>query len=612
MCGFCCYYGKGLVLDELRKGTENIAYRGPDDTNYLLDEDNNIFIGFNRLSIIDDKGGKQPMISPCKKYILVFNGEIYNSPQIRNALKSKSVQFKTKNSDTEVILQAYIYWGEKFVNKLDGMFSICIFDLNKNKCFISRDMFGEKPLYYFIDRDRFIVASQINSITPFLRDVKLNKDSIKQYFILNFVPSPNTIYKNIFKVKKSELLEINLHNLKVKYSTYYRIEKKDFNLKNENEIINHLDYLLDKSVKSRMLTDSSLGILLSGGVDSTLISLYAKKYNDSIISFTADIEDKEYNESLKAAKVSNFLGIKNYKVKINSKNYQKNLLEVFSLMDEPLGAPSLLPTYMVSKLASKKVKSVLGGDGGDEIFGGYEQFKYVNIFENLKFLHTKTNLLNFFHNIIKFFPKSNKNLSFDFKFSRFLRGYSSKEFLRNTLFLSSLDIDDLEQLFNEQIIPEDLFKDIHMSHNENKDLNNTDKTTLYYLNYYLPDLVCSRADRGGMINSLEIRSPLINKDIIEFIFSLEEKHKYNLFDTKPLLKKVLKNKLAGKKLDISKAGLTIPIQDWITKDSFKSLNSNNYFKNDKYFEDLIHNHFNKKNEYRNFIFSKLSLDNLNL
>ena len=612
MCGFCCYYGKGLVLDELRKGTENIAYRGPDDTNYLLDEDNNIFIGFNRLSIIDDKGGKQPMISPCKKYILVFNGEIYNSPQIRNVLKSKSVQFKTKNSDTEVILQAYIYWGEKFVNKLDGMFSICIFDLNKNKCFISRDMFGEKPLYYFIDRDRFIVASQINSITPFLRDVKLNKDSIKQYFILNFVPSPNTIYKNIFKVKKSELLEINLHNLKVKYSTYYRIEKKDFNLKNENEIINHLDYLLDKSVKSRMLTDSSLGILLSGGVDSTLISLYAKKYNDSIISFTADIEDKEYNESLKAAKVSNFLGIKNYKVKINSKNYQKNLLEVFSLMDEPLGAPSLLPTYMVSKLASKKVKSVLGGDGGDEIFGGYEQFKYVNIFENLKFLHTKTNLLNFFHNIIKFFPKSNKNLSFDFKFSRFLRGYSSKEFLRNTLFLSSLDIDDLEQLFNEQIIPEDLFKDIHMSHNENKDLNNTDKTTLYYLNYYLPDLVCSRADRGGMINSLEIRSPLINKDIIEFIFSLEEKHKYNLFDTKPLLKKVLKNKLAGKKLDISKAGLTIPIQDWITKDSFKSLNSNNYFKNDKYFEDLIHNHFNKKNEYRNFIFSKLSLDNLNL
>ena len=596
MCGFVISVGINSRQNVINS-TNAIKYRGPDETNFYFDEHNKIYIGHNRLTILDDKYGKQPYFSKDKKLILLFNGEIYNYKTLRQNLQKLNVKFYSENSDTEVLLKGYEYYGTEIFNKIDGAFACTILDFKKNIVILGRDKFGEKPIFYSINNRELVISSDLSSFNYFNNIKKdQNKKSLKKYFIFSFVPAPNTIYKDIHKVKNAHYNLINLSDFSTKIIKYY-----DFGINQNkkfikyNDALDNLDHLLSESVKSRLVSDHNVGLFLSSGVDSSLVGYYASNHNKNIKSFSISIEKDSFNEIEKAKLLSKYFKIENKSIILNKISFDKNYSKILNKIDEPIGAPTLIPLYMLSELASLDVKSVLTGDGGDEFFGGYEVFKYINFFKYLNvFFNNKTN--NVWEFFLRYFKISDKNLSLDFKIRRFLRGMNCSEQYRNSMFLSPISLSDLSNIFFEETNIEELFEDVISFNNEYKNYNDFDKSIMYYINFYLPDLVCSRADKAGMLNSLEIRAPFLNSKILEFSMSLPTSFKVNYFNTKIILRDLLKTKIENSLIDKSKIGLTFPLQDWLNVNRNFSLKGlNNIFIN-----KLKINHLKKKAEYRNF------------
>ncbi len=605
MCGFVIAIGN-FSETELKAATQSISYRGPDDTNFFFNDNLKVKIGFNRLSIIDIEGGRQPFRSEDGNYVIAYNGEVYNTNTLRKELESNSIKFKTKNSDTEVFLKGYEFWGAKIFEKIDGMFAVAIIDFKKNKLVIARDKFGEKPIYFSKTNNGLVVGSELKIFKEFKNlDINFDYHSLKRFFIFNFVPAPRTIYKNISKAKNSFFYEFDIKNFNCKEFEYNNF----FNIKNPmvtNSSIDALDELMLESIKSRLITDQKIGLFLSGGIDSTLIASYAKQLNQDIESFTVSVKGKTFDEVEKAKKLSSYLNIKNYSIDLDQTKFEEIYQKILNKIDEPIGAPTLIPTFMVSQLASKHVKSVLSGDGGDEIFGGYEIFKYLKIFNLFEFFANKktSSLLEFF---LFSLPISKKNLSFDFKLRRYLRGIQFSKEYRNTMFLSSISIKELEELFNEKINTDEFFLDLKIFYEKCKKLNYFDKTLMYFVQYYLPDLVCARADRAGMLNSLEIRSPFLNPKILNFVLTRSSKDKADFFQTKKMLRNLLKRKLPKSHVDPQKTGFTFPIQSWLDIEKIKNFDKLNSQK----LMEMRKKHLNGKTEYRNFFYSLLSINSLN-
>ena len=524
MCGFVVSLGD-VDQEEVKIATNEIRYRGPDDTNYFLDTEKKIFIGHNRLSIMDPEFGKQPLVSEDKKIILAYNGEMYNQFELRKELENKKIKFKSKSSDTEVVLKGYRFWGDKLFEKIDGQFAIVIIDLDKDILLISRDKFGEKPVFYYVDNNKIIIGSELKIFKHF-KNVNLtpNPISLKKYFIYSFIPAPQTIYKNIYKVKHSENIKINLKSYSINKKIYFKPSIIKNNQFSESKFIDELDFLISESVKSRLLSDSKIGVFLSGGLDSSLISFYAKKENTNLESYSISVNEKSFDEIDNAKRMSKHLDIKLHDTILDKEKFSSNFNRIIGLLDEPIGAPTYIPMYFLSELASKNVKSVLSGDGADEIFGGYENFNYLKIFKYINCLKLNK-IFSKAKNLISLFPISKKNLSLDFKLRRFSQGMEVDEIFQNTFFLSSLSLKDYEELFKEKFDFEEILDEVIQFENENKNVNYIDKNYLYFTNFYIPDLICARADKAGMLNSLEIRSPFLNSKILNLMLTIPKKKK---------------------------------------------------------------------------------------
>jgi len=601
MCGYLLYYGHLEDQDNFIEASRSISHRGPDSSKHYFDKKNKINIGFHRLQIMDKDYGEQPFFSKSKNIIILFNGEIYNSKDIRKNLESKGYSFKSINSDTETVLISYIEWGENMFQKFDGMFAITVIDIKRNIIICSRDVFGEKPLYYYIDSKKIIIGSEIRVFRKFL-DLTISEKQLMRYFVLSHIPAPNTIYNNVYKIQNSSYIKINLIDNSFKKNIYYDFSNNINNYNNTKFSLSEFDHILKNTVKSRTVSDVKIGNFLSGGIDSTLLAIYLNESNVETTSYTVGIEGKSFDESEKAKDISRFLNIENKNFLLNKNNFSVYRDEGHNMIDEPFFAPSFLPTYALSKFASKDVKVVISGDGGDELFGGYEMFKFASIFNKIN-LSFNSNKLN---NIFNLLPISKNNLSFDFKLRRFLRGLSVDTNLRTTFFLSSIDFSDLQEIFNKKVILQELFEDIYEFNRNYAGLDSYNKMVLYYLKFYLPDLVASRADKAGMYNSLEIRSPFLSKSIFEYHCKISNNYKNSIFSTKKLLKNLIKNKLKNN-FKLKKTGLTFPMQSWIKIDDLKLNNFKNLNLNQKKINQMIASHKNKKLEYRNFL---MQLDQL--
>ncbi|MFV9551013.1 asparagine synthase (glutamine-hydrolyzing) [Algibacter sp. PT7-4] len=550
-----------------------IYHRGPDEDGIFCESNTpySIAMGMRRLSIIDLSSGKQPIYSDDKKIIIVFNGEIYNYRELKSKLQKLGVKFNT-TSDTEVILKLYEKFGVESFKELDGMYGFSIYDKNINKLFIARDYFGEKPLYYYKNNDKFVWASELKSLVNIL-DTKpaINKTGINLYFRLTYIPAPYTIYDGIHKLKPNHFIEFNLNKKTfsinpIEEEAKSNTNKLDISFNEAKKVTKELMY---ESVKSRSVSDVPIGTFLSGGVDSSIVSLCLSQHTSTPIdTFSIGFEKKSYDESDKSRVVAKLINSKHHEFIISEKDLTEDVNKILLNFDEPFSDSSSLPTYLVSNRTKKHVKVALTGDGGDEVFGGYNKY-YIGK------LNTKyTNLVpKGLHGIVKkvtspLLKTSSDNRGKRFKMKRLLNSidYNGSEFYWDILSLG-YQKNTLSNYLLPKYINDNLFsvykKDTNISHPKSlTDFRFIDKATS------LEGDMLVKVDRTSMLNSLECRAPFLNKKIWNFTSQLPEEYLMKGWDKKFILKDAFKDQFPKDFLDKGKSGFGAPVGDWL-KSSLK-------------------------------------------
>ena len=399
MCGITgyCTFSNNNSYEQLEsiinKMSDSLSSRGPDDKGFWIDSNKGIALGHRRLSILDlSSSGRQPMVSNNQRYIISFNGEIYNFKDLKTILIKKGYNFKS-NTDTEVMLMSFEEWGIKdSLQRFDGMFAFVVWDRNKNEFWLARDKIGEKPLYYGFQNQKFFFGSELKSIhsNSFFKPV-VDKDALSMFLKYSYVPSPLSIYKGIKKLQPGHYVNLKdpfkIPNPKPFWDIIEITKACSNNIYDgiENDAIDHLESILKKSIESRMVSDVSIGAFLSGGIDSsTIVSIMQKVSNKPINTFTIGFKDQKYNEALKAKKIANHLKTNHTELYVSNNDLLNVIPDLSNIYDEPFADSSQIPTTLISGLAKKNVTVALTGDGGDELFGGYNRyFSHKNIGQQL-------------------------------------------------------------------------------------------------------------------------------------------------------------------------------------------------------------------------------------
>lgn len=573
MCGIVGFISNIKKEEVLFDMLNSQSYRGPDDKGTYIDEKSGVHIGHNRLSIQDlSSHGHQPFESDCKKYVIVFNGEVYNFKIIRDELKYLGYNFLSK-SDTEVILYSYKEWGIACVEKFIGMFAFCILDKLKNKLILVRDRAGVKPLYYFIDNDNFMFSSEIKSFhkhSYFTK--KQNLEVLPYFFQFGYIPSPYTIFQNCYKLEPGHYLEYNLDDSSIVKTKYWDVNdfyQKEKFLKSESEILEELEKLLCDAISLRMVSDVPVGVFLSGGYDSSLVtSILSKKLDSKINTFTIGFDDENYNEAKHAKVIAEHLGTNHTEYYMKNSDMLNLVKSLPYYYDEPFGDSSALPTMIVSKIARQYVTVALSADGGDEAFCGYSKYFFLNKFDNIFSSNIKKSLLknglNLFtpdniENINNLLPKKIKQTNIKDKFNKFKRAINSDT--KEEMFANASSYVDYETITK------------FLKVNKNKKVFSKWKKidNLEFLNQmmsidykaFMCDAVLTKVDRATMSVGLEGREPLLDHRIIEYMARIPLSLKYKNKNGKYLLRQILYKYLPKQFVDKPKSGFQIPLDDWL-------------------------------------------------
>lgn len=556
---------KSEFTSQLSKMNNLILHRGPDDEGIYIDVSNTNSVGMamRRLAIIDLNTGHQPIYSDDNKLAIVFNGEIYNFRELKTQLENSGVIFKT-SSDTEVILKLYEQRGVDSFKDLDGMYAFSIHDKIKNKIIIARDFFGEKPLYYIKTKDGFVYGSELKSIINYLPyKPSISSHALNLYFRLTYIPAPYSIYEGVKKLPANHYID---YNLKSDSFSINEIEKTKPEVKREitfteakKEVYNEVI----KSVESRSIADVSLGTFLSGGVDSSIVShCLAQISKKKIDTFSIGFEKKGFDETDKSQVVAKLLNSNHHEFIVKESDFQNRLDEILLNFDEPFADSSALPTFLVSNLASDYVKVALTGDGGDEMFGGYNKYymgKLNNSYTSLmpKVLHSQILKLS-----EGFLNTKDDNRGKRFKLNRLLKAfnYDGNQYWN----IISLAFNDSEKnlLLKSSYIIEDTFAELKKITQQPNPKNLTD-FRMVDKHVSLEGDMLVKVDRTSMLNSLECRAPLLSKSIWNLTNSLPENFLLKGWNKKFILKEAFADKFPPGFLDKSKQGFGVPVGDWL-------------------------------------------------
>ena len=517
-----------LYKDDLKKMLNVIKHRGPDGEGEYLDD--YVHIGMRRLSIIDLESGWQPIFNEDKSIVVVFNGEIYNYKELRCLLIKKGHVFRT-DSDTEVIVHLYEQYGEDFIEHLNGMFAIAIYNIKLKSVLLIRDRLGIKPLYYYNDGNKFIFGSEIKSILQ-CRDVKRQVDlkAMNHLLSFNYVPLPFTLFRNIKKVNPGNYLKISDGD--IQEIEFWDVPHEINDKKSESEFIYEFNNLLDDAVRLRLRSDVPVGAFLSGGVDSsTIVAKMNKLLNKEFNTFSIGFKEEKYSELKYSNVVSKKFGTKHIS-EVVTPNLINDLTKSIWYCDNPHGDVSFMPTNTLSKLASKYVTVVLTGDGGDELFGGYDKYKSISneIIEN-------NDYYSYFEGISVFNTKDKHKLYSDY-------------------YQEALG----EEIESYPIIEK--YFDIAKEHN-NDFLNHIFYSEIKLL---LEGNNLIKPDRMGMAESIEARVPLLDYRIVELASSIPSKLKIKDGETKYIMKKAVEGYLPNEIIYRKKQMFTVPIGEWFKKD----------------------------------------------
>ncbi|MCX5701647.1 MAG: asparagine synthase (glutamine-hydrolyzing) [Candidatus Omnitrophica bacterium] len=616
MCGICGFISsKDYSIskqDITLRMLHVIRHRGPDDEGIFVDDD--AVLGIRRLSIIDLSGGHQPIHNEDGALWIVFNGEIYNFPELREALIKKGHIFYTK-TDTEVIIHAYEEYGKDCVNKLKGMFAFAIWDKGKNELFLARDRFGIKPLYYSEFNGQFIFASEIKAILQF-PDFKRELDlvALDQYLTFEYVPAPRSIFKKIEKLPAAHCLIYKNKNISI--HKYWDIGfSQRCNSINETEAKERLSELFNATIKQHLLSDVPLGVFLSGGIDSSTITALTNNFSaNRLKTFSIGFKEDSFDESRYIQQISDLYHTEHYHQDFSVKDLLQLLPEAAHFLDEPLGDASFFPTYLLSKFTKQEVTVALSGDGGDELFAGYPTYQAHRI---AKYYHLipavfREHILN---RMIMNLPVSMSNFSLDFKAKKFISSASFPLGIRHIAWMGSFNhLDKIELYtpgFKKILGTGDNFKLMNNYFNEPGVSGELNKLQYFDIKTYLQDDLLVKTDRASMANSLEVRVPFLDHELVEFVFSLPSKLRLNKLKTKYILKKVASELLPQNIINRKKKGFGIPVAFWIKKSLKESILDN--LKEDKikkdglfnygYIKNLLQQHFANKADNRKKIWT---------
>ena len=567
MCGIAGFSGVGH-RDHLSAMTLALSHRGPDGCGHYIDDEARVFLGHRRLSIIDLKHGAQPIWDKSGEIGVIFNGEIYNHVELRNQLEQYGHKFSTDHSDTEVLVHGYRQWGEQLPSHLNGMFAFAIYNKPEKHLFLARDRFGEKPLFFSKGKDCFAFASELTALAKHPQvGTSISVSSLRKLFAYGYLPAPNAYYEGSHKLPGGHCLRYDLDTGKMSVKHYWQFElHSDDKLdgSNEAELTDELQALINQAASRRLISDVPLGLFLSGGVDSSVIlgAVAEAMPAAQIKTFTIGFNEKSFDESSFARVVAEHFGT-NHHEKILSLDSAGNLIRlVLSQLDEPLGDASILPTYLLCKFVRSHVTVALSGDGGDELFAGYDPFaalKMAKIYESIvpSFAHRGLRRL------ADLIPQSHKNMSFDFKVKRTLMGLSYPPQIRLPVWMAPLEPSDLNELMNEAIDPMEIYSEAAIAWEECEGLNITDKALTFFTRFYLQDDILTKVDRASMMNSLETRAVFLDNDLVDFCQRLPSHYKYHNGERKVLLKRVAARVLPKEIVERKKKGFGIPLAKWL-------------------------------------------------
>lgn len=566
MCGIAGFVGNGS-MDDLRRMNAVQRSRGPDAEGTYHDPSAAIFLGHQRLSIIDHNGGAQPMWSHDRQTGVTFNGEIYNHAELRKELRALGACFLSDHSDTEVLLHAYRHWGDNFVEKLNGMWAFVLYDRSRRRLFGSRDRFGKKPFYYTRRSGFFAFASELTALAahPAVPN-QISQLALQKYFAYGYIPAPYAYLEGVFKLPGGHSFSYDLCDGTFKTWRYWKFTlEPDTTMEsaNENALGEELALLLRQSVKRRLVADVPIGTFLSGGIDSSAISALAAQCltTGTLQTFNIGFTDASFDESRHALKVAEHIGSNHHHHVFSETTAREALPKILRRLDEPMGDSSLLPTWFLCNHAKKHVTVALGGDGADELFAGYDPFlalRWANCYQRLtpKPVHRAISLL------AQKLPVSHRNMSLDFKIKRFLRGLDHPPSLWCPVWMASISPDEFKSLFLKPLELEAIYSDAIECWDQCEDTELVGKASNFYVNFYLQDDILTKIDRASMAHSLEIRAPFLDIDVVDFARRLPSKWKLQSGRTKYLLKSALSSLLPHEILHRPKKGFGTPIGGW--------------------------------------------------
>lgn len=588
MCGIVGFINKRDYKENekiIKKMADRIVHRGPDGEGYYYE--NGMALGHRRLSIIDLATGDQPMFNEDNQMVIVFNGEIYNYIELREELK-KNHEFKT-SSDTEVIIHGYEEWGNDLPKKLRGMFAFAIWDRHKKTLFCARDNFGIKPFYYYQNENVFLFGSEIKSFLEHPDFKKeLNKEILGPYLSFSFTPTTETFFKGVYRLDPG--CSLTYQNGEAKIERYYNIEfnpqKHDF-----NEVVDTINNTMKESVSYHMLSDVEVGSFLSSGIDSSYIVSLAKPDK----TYTVGYDDPKYNEIEYAKDLADKLKIKNISKKITKEEYKNIVPKILYHMDEPSSDPAAIMLYFVSNLASKDVKVVLSGEGADEFFGGYNNYREeVDLKWYNKIPYPLRHLAALIFNLLPEFPGRNfivrRGTNLETDYIGVNKVFSERERKKVLTCVDNIKNKDITKPIFETV----------------KGKDNITKKQAIDIHFWLIKDILQKADRMTMANSIEGRVPFIDKEVFGIASTLTEKEKVTKENTKVALRKAAQKEIPNESYKKKKLGFPVPLREWLREDDFYYEVKNTFeqdfvseFFNQNYILKLLEEHRNhKKDTYK--------------
>src|SRR4051812_33550224 len=548
----------------LRSMCERMTHRGPDSEGLMVST--GVALGMRRLAIIDLQTGEQPVTNEDGQVSVVLNGEIYNYRELRASLEKRGHRFRSE-SDTEVLPHLYEEHGAEMVHHLNGMFAFALWDARRRRLFIARDRFGEKPLYWGIFDKTFLFASEPKVLLAHpLVYPSLNLDALRQYLSFDYIPAPLSIYNGIQKLPAAHTLTVE--DGRVETKRYWKLSyKKRQPAPSVEEAAEELRELIADSVRMRLVSDVPLGVLLSGGVDSSTIAAMAvRSSTEAVKTFSISFAEASFDESAYARAVAKFLGTDHHEERL-SVDLAANLVgEIGAWMDEPFSDPSLVPTYLLSRFTRKHVTVALGGDGGDELFAGYQMYPAHNL---ARAYARVPRILRraLVEPLVRRLPVKTKNLSFDFKARRFVSGMNYDEVARHHVWFGSFTPEEQEQLLTEgtrAASDGDIYQGARRLLAEECDADNTvERMQSLDTQLYLAEDILTKVDRASMAVSLEVRAPFLDPRVAEYAASLPIEYKLKGRATKYILKKAVTDLLPPFVTERGKKGFGVPVAEWL-------------------------------------------------